>query len=93
MPDDGGLHPAVGSSRGTSLFSPERLDEIVRTVVEPETDSLHHFAVVAATNTDGIEAALIYSRTVGGVDWKLQAAWKYSFGAGAETGAKVVVKF
>jgi hypothetical protein len=81
------------SLRGTAIFSPQELDQIVRTTVIPETDNQHHFALVAATSQTGIEAALVYGRAVGAATWQLQAAWQYTFGAGAEAGAKLILKF
>ncbi len=83
-------------TRGTALFTSERLQKVFEETVAPELDETHHLVGVATVTAEGAKAAILYHRpvTVLGMkgEWTVEGAFLYNWRGEHDAEAKLLFK-
>lgn len=86
----------VTGSRGTSIFSSEKLQEVWNKTVVPELSPNHSIIGVGTITRDGVQAAIIFRKPVQIMnlmgEWIVEGAFFHNWSGGQETEAKVLFK-
>ena len=79
--------------RGSSLFTPERLQQIIQETVAPELDDKTSIVGVGSITSTGAQAALVFRKKVKFGEWRLEAAFEHNWATGQnQTAERVLFK-
>ena len=83
-------------SRGTALFSSERLQQVFAETIAPELDETHHLVGVGTVTAEGAKAAIVYHRPVNVLglkgEWTVEGAFLYNWKGEHDEEVKMLFK-